>query len=886
MKTLRHIILTACTAVSVTVFADPVNFTLKTSVSGTDFDWGDGRNYDGGTAPTEGSYVTIPEGVDAKLSADSESWTFVTNTIARILPLTPTSRLVVDVAENTVAGLPCEVTINGTIGDSYSNKGNLTKTGNGELRLLADGVGSYYTIHVVSNGVLTLFQDGVSGDKYHFDGLFVASNAVINAVGNGGITNCRRFSGEGTINGSGTGRIQTTSSLTNKSVFHGVFTGFEDDFLFIASPVELWNTNSTASGVVKVFGADRDTLETGPALGLVSFAGKNDTCGTIGPKRHIQLGDKTPGGVRYLGTGDTVDDFEFNVRGTDAGSFVFLDAGVHGGLHMTNMICQTGTKAAAMHREFILTGTGPVTNSFHCWLRERAADALWCPFHLVKRGPCTWRLHQHKKTDTAFTGGISVEDGILQYDTIAEAGRFCSLGFATNLYEAYTGNLDASRKVSWAISLGAADGRQGTIEYTGTDDVLITNRIIALKGDGRILHNTERKFNYFGFVSSGENAKTLTLDGSGSANNTISDLSDADGGAISIRKAGSGFWSVLHDVSFRGGVEVEEGTLTLCSPVYTWFRFTDQQVYTNLSIAVPNQPSKTFAMREMAFFSAEGISQSIGLQYTDDCVGLQPGQFSYAGDSDAEVNGIQVWDYLFDDTAKHAQITLGRAPVLEDESTWMPLVFRMPVDAEAVASFDMVWNTSGIGKGACYHPAAFKMEASADGVNWTEIFSTNNVVSPGQTRWLKDSGKFETGDLAAAETDETKRRHGFIFEQPSMEGFDPEIHGPVSVASGATLRSSGGRRTVSIFRIDMSAGGGTLKGFDFAENGTIHLVNVPEGTGNLKTASFTPVNCTGTDNISNWTLLVDGVATTKDTVTVSADGTVRLTTPALRVIIR
>ena len=860
--------------------------TLKASVSGMDFDWSNGENYDGGIAPSKEDWVSIPENVDARLSAASGSWTFVTNTIARVRPMTPTSRFIVDVPEGTVAELPCEVTVNAKNDYLSRGKGNMTKTGEGELKLSASGYYSYFSTLVVSNGVLSLLENGES-ETYYFDSLAVASNATLNAVGGKGLTRCHKFSGYGTIHGPGEGRLQTYESQTDASIFYGRFTGFTNDFLFAASPVYLYGTNSTATGVVKVMGAERDSIETGAALGLVSFAKEGDQWGTIGAKQLIQMGDETPGGVRYLGTGQTVSDFTFNLRGTGAGSFAFIDAGPYGGLCITNSRVETGMKSAAMHREFILTGSSASTNHFHCWLRERANDQKWCPFHLVKRGLCTWRLHENNRLDNPLTGGISVENGTLQYDTIADAGVFCSLGYATNLYEAYTGTLDPARKVPWAISLGTASGTQGTIEYVGAEDVCITNRIIALKGDGRILHNRETLFRFGGIMSDGADSKTLTLDGAGANRNQIMELSDESGGAISIAKKGSGVWELLPGVSFRGGLTVDEGVLNLYAPSWSWFRFVHRQGYVDEE---KTTPSKKFKFREMAFFDSEGISRSIGLSFAENWRSVLPGQFAYAKDSGLSSGS---WGGFFGDDYSSGSINLTTSPVLDNESTWMPLVFRMPVGAEAITSFDVVYDASSSGSTRDIQSASFYLEGSVDGFSWTRLFETNNVVSPGSGAWLSDRKKYAgrsdatpVGDLTLARTDTTKRRHGFTFPQPVVVGYSSEIKGFVSVKNGAELRSLGGRRTIGSFKIDMTSGGGTVNGFDFAESGTFSLVNIPDGGGNSKTASFTPVNCTGVENLSKWTLYVDGVASSKNSVSVSADGTVRLTRPAMRVIIR
>ena len=157
-------------AISSVCIADPANITLKSSLSGTDFDWSSPDSYET-VAPSKGDYVTIPENMDAKLSAaDTASWNFVTSNVARIRPTTATSRLVVDVPEGSVAELPCEVTIEAKRSSAYYDKGNLTKVGLGELKLCATAdLDSYFTTMVVSNGTLTLLENAVAGEKYYFE---------------------------------------------------------------------------------------------------------------------------------------------------------------------------------------------------------------------------------------------------------------------------------------------------------------------------------------------------------------------------------------------------------------------------------------------------------------------------------------------------------------------------------------------------------------------------------------------------------------------------------------------------------------------------------------------------------------------------------------------
>jgi hypothetical protein len=291
-------------------------------------------------------------------------------------------------------------------------------------------------------------------------------------------------------------------------------------------------------------------------------------------------------------------------------------------------------------------------------------------------------------------------------------------------------------------------------------------------------------------------------------------------------------------------------------------------------------------MREMAFFDESGISQSIGLQCVEDWRNVQPGQFAYA--KDPMKGSVSNWNKLFDDAGNsYASPDVGTAPNREDESSWFSLVFRMPENSNPVKTFDLEWNTSSAGAGALNHPADFKMEGSVDGLHWVELFSTNNVVSPGSGKWLYDKTGNPAGSLTAARKDSAKRRHGFLFAQPAFDNDIMDQVGIVSVAADGTLKSIGGSQTIKKFRLDMASDGGTVEGFAFAETGTLYLIGVDTDSGvNQWEKSFHPVNCTGVANLSNWTLLVNGNETSKHSVSVTENGKVRLFGLGLRVIVR
>ena len=790
-----------------------------------------------------------------------------------------TSRLVVDVAPaNSPELLLCEVTYTGENTSANYDRGGMEKTGDGELQLGASYKYAYFTTITISEGAVSLFDAGTE-DKYFFDTFNVATNATLNLVGttakDASVTVCRKFFGEGTIN-CRNGALQTISSNTLTSEFSGRFTGTSKRMLTVCSPIILSGTNSTASG--------NTDLNTAGPLYVKSFgryATDKTESSSLGVNGAILL-ENNKSGVVYIGDGETTD-IEISQRSSSGTNFI--DAGATGGLVLSAVKISMGSTSAAMHHAFAIQGSNTTESVFACRMTERYdtnAPANYCPYHIIKRGTGTWRMAH--VSNTMLSGGISVEEGTLKYDTIAAAGTRCSLGFATNLYEAYTGTIDESRRVNWAISLGTAEGTEGAIEYSGADDVLCTTRPLALKGDGRIRQNVEKQFRFYGISSDGENAKTLTLDGSGVSGNEITGLSDAGAGAISVAKDGTGTWTLTASNSFRGSLSVNAGTLNVCAPNWSWFRFTDMQVFTNPATANnPNYtaPLKMFQAREMAFFDVDGVCCSVGLQFTNAWQTLLPGFFSNVKDPTSDYVG---WNKLFDDTTEVASTSIPTLPMWNDESTWVPFVFRLPSSASPVASFDMVWQSSRTGKNSLYYPMDFKIEGSVDGLNWETLFTTNGVVSPGGNTWLGTGKSFSNGDLTASATNPAKRHQGLAFSRTQFRSAGPlDSASSVFVSANGTLRSLYGVNTLRSFGIDMATGGGTVDGFAFAEKGMLTVVNAPRGGA---TASFTPVNCTGVANLSNWTLFINGNETSKFTVSATDEGSVRLIPIGFRLIIR
>lgn len=865
-------------------------FTLKSELSGMDFDWSNGLSYVGNVAPSVlGAYVCIPDGMDAMLSpTNSASWNFVTNKIARIRPMTGTSRLVVHVpTEASPASFPCEVTYSAQNKTDNYDKGGLVKRGDGELKLTATGYYSYFTVLTAENGTLTLLENGETSKNYVFDTLVVLSNAVMNTVGGSKtLTKPRRFSGTGTINCRGYG-IQTISSDTCESKFSGGFTGSGGRMFTACSPTYLTGTNSTALGDFWVM---NDIV-----VSVMSFGRYNTdvtTSSSIGTGGLAILGSGQPGGVVYLGDGE-VTDVMIDCRDTLFDSFSFIDAGAHGGLVLSNStVKMEGPTASFLHRAFVLQGSNATESIFANKFTERydtKSPANYCPFHLVKRGSGTWRMAH--VADTMLSGGISVENGTLKYDTIADAGTICALGYATNLFEAYTCPLSESRPVSWAIALGSTNGTEGAIEYSGGKGVACSTRPIALKGDGRIEQNVDTPFRFCGISSVGECAKTLVLGGSGKGGNEISGINDMDGGAVSVVKDGEGTWTLTATNSFRGALSVNSGTLNVCAPNWNWFRFVDRQSYTNdTGTQYFDAPSGRFFLTQMAFFNEDGISQTIGLAFTNSLQEITFGTFAYTGRfTVVEQSGtLRPWSNLFDDTTSYCNIKLtGTTPRIENSDTWASIFIRLPENADPVSSFDLVWAQDETASTAYQHPSYFSIEGSLDGFSWTELFSTNHAGTTAvKTKWMtNESGaKYAAGDLVKAKTISDKRREGICLAAPLGATSPLDAVSCVGVASNATLKSLYGTTTLKVFGLDMTHGGGMVDGFTFATDGLFSVTNVAV-LGNIA-AAFTPVNCIGVENLSRWTLRVNGHETTKYTVIANKNGTIQLVQIGSRMIVR
>jgi hypothetical protein len=190
--------------------------------------------------------------------------------------------------------------------------------------------------------------------------------------------------------------------------------------------------------------------------------------------------------------------------------------------------------------------------------------------------------------------------------------------------------------------------------------------------------------------------------------------------------------------------------------------------------------------------------------------------------------------YAFDGTTKKAVLSADTHYIYNNaRQTWV--AFRMAEGNNRVRSYlpvksNFTWY---------WHPSAWHFQTSVDGVNWQTVDVKTGAIS--------SSGYGSTPFVIK----------GFLAD--GAAGFDPAAN--VKVASGATLDASGvaGGQTLSRLTIDMTTGGGTIRGVTIAANGVLDLVNIPEGvTLHDITLPATFLDVTDGSNFTSWTILVDG----------------------------
>ena len=635
----------------------------------------------------------------------------------------------------------------------------------------------------------------------------------------------------------GSGHVTSAVTTANRNLYLGergktLVSDFAGRFsgrivIYAGGAVRLTGTESTSTGSVIVYRNVNDKVAY-PAYGTVEIAKFGMSAGgsSIGTSG---LALRYSGRAIYIGDGETTDKsitFRHQANGTHNYPETF-DAGAHGGITF-NGTFTTSHQEADRASTIVLTGS----NTVPCviageWTESIEAGAGHLVAHVTKRGSGTWRFADHASRRNS--NGFAVEEGTLQFDSIAEKNVVCSLGLATMLQKPNLGVYSADNDVDYAYLLGGTTTNV-VFEYTGTGYSTVTTRPIALTGQGARLKSSspDRKgglsFSGVSAVANGAAVKTLWLGGTNTYSR-VGEVSDGTG-KVGVTKEDSGTWTLIGNQTFSGPLEVKEGTLVVARKrPYTWFRFTVKGICDN----------DVFFLNEFGLFNQAGVQQNKNLTAISSGTGKIKNSINYMtltpGQATIATSKVLYWwpedwrnlNGLFDGNSKtnvwRSLVYDGGRPTWNSTTHHIPVVFRLPAGADEVSSCDVVSASK------TQSVTAFSLDGSCDGVVWTNLVNkqAGDFDYTQLNKWLSNLSDYPSETHIPAEG------WRFVGHEGSDACSSLENVSAVSVASGATLKAEGAAVSLHCLTLDAVNGNGTIDGFDFVGNGVVNFVNAPSG---------------------------------------------------------
>ena len=582
----------------------------------------------------------------------------------------------------------------------------------------------------------------------------------------------------------------------------------------------------------------------GGRLGVACF-GSDGGVSSWGAGELVFIGQgdgSMPCEVEYLGGGESS---SRKIYVNSYSRHVAFAGGSAGGLELLGRI----TFTVARMTELVLSGDHVSPCSIDCEISNSQSGFAT---YIKKDGTGTWRFKASAGRNMRQNHGVvETSRGVTEYETIANAGEECSLGDATILHEDYTGPRDNSREVSYAYLIGdgsaAVSADTATMRYVGTAAADVTNRPVAVKGAGRF-ESSVAQLDWTGFSGLSEGSSSLVL---GGAVQECWARSVTDGfGSLSVVKEGAGSWNLGGDLDFSGRIDVKCGDLKIQnSPSYAWYRLEIRKLYDD---------SKAEAMLgRVALFDENGTDLAAGVTYDSTCDAnpdaLPPGRACLAT-SGLKTNSTNPIGNLF--VAPYDQSRSGRwsrNPAVsfsrDDSNTWAAIAIRLPKGAGPVVRYDMIsaWYTTS-GAPFAQTPTEWVLSGSFDGRKWVEldVHSRETAVTNGISGgcyWLSDrtpAAGTPTGFAIASGVPGQRKLS-------SVAG--------VSVAGASRLETDA---TVEIGSLsyDATAGAGKIVGFSFAETGVFSYDGYSHDA--PKTIAYEFEDCTGLENLSGWTVKLNG----------------------------
>ena len=867
-------------AVAICAFsAVAAEFTIKAGSP----DWSLPSSYNEGSAPSAGDTVTIPNNASVTVSDTNLASYETFANLALVKMGGKDSELIVDVQSTDVVRTnACCVYYN----TSRADYGKLVKTGPGTAAFtyVVNGFVLYLPLDI-RQGTLELPQEYAGGQHCYVGSVHVAEGAVlVTAKPVGDVSSLSR--GTTTIKGELTGAGLITNRIAD--AFQRMIVSGGGRFDGVIAVGRLTADGGKTFEVTCDHNMQGESGVTGGAVfGASDFGLTTDPCSPLG----IGSSEMTffgSGAFRYIGGVPSTTDRNFQTRDASDG-IMWIDAGTNGELTVSGKVYSHRGDSDRYLGRIGFRGTGK-PSVFSGYLTDGVVSDEHHPFHLTKDGSCTWRMLEN--ANTTWSGALTVLDGTLEFDTLADAGTLCALGYGTNLYRDIYAVAADSDRVDWAWRLGGTE-TCGTLAYVGTSGGWSTNRAAVVDvGGGKIANESSAELGVFGGIRPASTAATLTIGGSSTGYSVIGDVQ----GDLSLVKEDSGTWILDSGNTFSGKLEVKEGTLYVRDTTkYSWYKFVFKERQSGKADA-----ENIYACEELGFYDQDNVRVNGGLRpYTNYSAvaenRLPPGFCGFQNQGsgpgyDKNWDGkIYPVEAMFDDgtpllTVNETSTYLRRYDMSKtdyvivdphDPDTWSTVNMHFPFGSKVVASFDLcqvarVWNYNREVKG-------FSIEASVDGRRWDVLTNVTLTISTGSAyspKWAFEKSEYTAGSAG------THTGGAPIAGRPASSVKALSNVSAVSVAKGARLIGENADVEIKGLEVD-GRGAGTIENCTFAQTGSIVVKNSKEATGGMLELEF--VNCGSPERIANWTAVVDGKTRCKIAY---RNGKLRVVRPGLFLVVR
>jgi len=899
MCNISKTVLAAAIAVAGCVlFAD--DYELKLELSGSDsIDWSDAASYTGShsSGPSSGDTVYIPDGMTVKVTAGTASWTSLNN-IPKVIPVAG-SVLEINVPDSYEGAAVLQTPISGIDIGGIDRIGKLIKKGGGVLEFASYGkvvynkvIYDYYVNIDVKEGCLRLYGKGQNSKEPFFHGAVnVAENAMLK-ICNVGYTYIAELNGAG--------RVTLDNTQAQRIYLNGTGPSSYSGFMDGKIRVDITAGRHDIIGAENTF--DGSICLSGSAVCGYTKMGMDNKSGSVGKGNFNFSGTS---GIVYLGTEDDISDKPLWLSQN-----AFIDSGEHGGLTFLGKMSYSGEtgmriltlRGSNADNPCIIAGTFPL---------KSAEDGT--VMYIKKAGTGTWRFAGGDKNRSSL-GVIDVQEGTLQFESIAEKGVLCSLGYSTNLYNGVT-TFESAKKVNYAFVLGS-ENALGTMEYTGIASARCSTRPMAIRTNGRFISDSA-PYCLENVYALGSGERTLTLAGSANHENAATGISDGtDGGRLSVEKEGAGTWKLLRPTTFTGPVIARGGVLRVDNSKdrkYRWFRmcFTENgygssRYDTTLScgtnangvVRTPSNTEKcTIQLLELALYDSEGNNLLKGFTSGEPSA---ISQYDYNGyyvcqepstvvlESRGEywfntANG-QLYNLFDGKSSKTVGYTTSSSTgiTVDNPDSWMKLVVRLPDDAPEAVRVDFM---SGVGTNstvASYNgriATAFRLDGSVDGANWDlGIAQDDALVAPASSgKWHSDPD----GDTVYGK----RPGKGFEITKAIPDSSFSHSFTCVGASNGGVIDIVGSPYTVSGLVVDASVSAGAISNVVFSAEGTVYIENVADMDADSISLPGDYSHLDGVENLSKWEFSVGGESFINRILTVE-NGKLCLRKRGLRVIFR